>query len=287
MISIDGKIKFCNMQLARVLRHKIEDLNGANIEDLIVPESRGDLRRLVQELMVAEQFAAVGEEFTDSGSDSNGEQTTSGDSSSNNVCVLSRSSRSSNFSEVDVNDKDKMGNGSNASHSSGDPPNKNENGNGSRLKVSFGKSRNKESNEGPPAKKVKLSSVSDSKTSTSTTANNVDDVMGDSVTANNAGAKLSSLMHKERNDNKLPPEENQQPFITRERALGPRPATQKQDSRSSSSTESDAGPRANLSEDSGYMDSNSNGSSDDNSDSFWKKCEYGSNGSLYIVCKIF
>lgn len=279
MISVDGKIKFCNLQLARVLRHKVEDLEGASIEDLIVPESRGSLRRLIQELTVAEHFAAEGEEGTDSGSDSNGAQTISGDSSTINAGVLSRSSHSFNFSEVNVNEneKDKMCNGGNASDSSSDPTRKNNSKKSSKLKVSFGKSSKAESKGGPPAKKCKTSSISsDYKTSTSSTDMNVDDVMGDSVTANNAGAKLSSLMHKEDNDDKKsPPEENQQPRIIRKRALGPRTAAQKQDSRSSSSTESDAGPRANSSEDSGYMDSNSNGSSDetgeDSSDSFWKK----------------
>jgi hypothetical protein len=111
---------------------------------------------------------------------------------------------------------------------------------------------------------------------------NVDDVMGASVTANNAGAKLSSLMHcpekeekkKERDGKrKCPPEEMQlrdeEPHIRRKHILAPRATSavaQKQDSQSSSSTESDAGRKAgvNSSEDSGYMeDSNSNESSDD------------------------
>ena len=282
-ISIDGKIKFCNLQLARVLQHKIKDLEGANIEDLIVPESRGALRRLVQELMGAVQFATEGEEETDSGSDSNGGP------SSNNVGVLSRSSHSFNFSEVNVNKNDTISNGDNVSNSSGDPTNKNKSRKSSKLKVSFGKPNNVGNEGPPPAKKFKTSTVSDDKTSSSITDMNVDDVMGDTVTANNAGAKLSSLMHKEHDDKKLPSEENQQPRIIRKRTLGPRAAAQKQDSASSSSTESDVGPRVNLSEDSGYMDSNSNESSDetgeDSSDSFWKKCKWGTNCTLCIVCR--
>mmetsp|Transcript_5983 Transcript_5983/g.13716 ORF Transcript_5983/g.13716 Transcript_5983/m.13716 type:complete len:466 (-) Transcript_5983:226-1623(-) len=56
-ISLEGDITFCNMQLERVLKHPIEDLIGANIEDIMVPSSRKIVRRLIRDLVIAEQRA--------------------------------------------------------------------------------------------------------------------------------------------------------------------------------------------------------------------------------------
>jgi hypothetical protein len=253
--------------MERVLSIKSEDLVGASVKDIMMPESKGAIRRLVQDLVTAERLAAIRETSTDSGS---GEVVSSDQSFS----VLEV-----NFDGGDENGKADE----NMSDSSGDPrPAKKER----TTKVSFGTAKPcsrsvtasaaEEDSGEPPFKKTKTAwtSSSDSKTS-GDTGMNVDDVMGASVTPNNASAKLSSLIHNKEDDRKPSADEKQQePLIHRKHGMAPK----QQDSRSSSSsTESDGRTRTgvNSSEDSGYMDSNSNGSSDESpedvSDSFWKK----------------
>ena len=51
VISPEGEITFCSAQVERVLRHKTEDLVGADIRDLLIPESRIALGKLVTGLM--------------------------------------------------------------------------------------------------------------------------------------------------------------------------------------------------------------------------------------------
>ena len=259
-IGLDGKIKFCSIQVARVLKHNIEDLERACIEDILVPESRGTIRKMIQDLATAENVVVTGgggSSDSGSGSDENSGQNNSGVSSMNTNAVTRSSDQSFTVKEVDVNGQENVSDSSDGRK-------------GSISKAS--------SNDKPTVKKMKTTSNGVEPNSDV----NVDDVMGASVTANNAGAKLSSLMHcpeKEQNKEenggkrKCPPEDMQlqdeEPHIRRKHVLAPRAAsavTQKQDSQSSSSTESDAGRRAgvNSSEDSGYMeDSNSNESSDD------------------------
>lgn len=275
-IGLDGKIKFCNTQLARVLKHDADDLNGAGIKDIVVPESRGAIRRMIQDLVAVEQIVTDRGEGTDSGSDSNGGQTVS-DSTNTEGMAFQSSVHPFNVSEVNVNGQDKLGDGDNVSDSSGDPSSTKKDGRKSSKQVSFGKASPTQSSDEPPRKKNKTSNVA---------GMDVDDVMGESVTANNASAKLSSLIHKGDEDKKPAAKDFEQPLIHRKHALAARAPAQKQDSRSSSSTESDAGqrPGVNSSEDSGYMDSISNGSSDetgeDSSDSFWKE------GMLLMRCSV-
>jgi hypothetical protein len=280
--------------MERVLSIKSEDLVGASVKDIMMPESKGTIRRLVQDLVTAERLAAIRETNTDNGS---GEVVSSDQSFS----VLEV-----NFDGGDENGKADE----NMSDSSSDPrPAKKERA----TKVSFGTAKPcsrsvtasaaEEDSGKPPFKKTKTAwtSSSDSKTSGDTGTNvddvtsaqntnawasssdskasghtemNVDDVMGASVTPNNASAKLSSLIHNKEDDRKPPADEKQQePLIHRKHGMAPK----QQDSRSSSSsTESDGRTRTGVnSSDSEYMDSNSNGSSDetpeDVSDTFWKK----------------
>ena len=56
-ITVDGDITFCSAQVERVLRHKIDDLVVSKLEHILVPTSRPALRKLVQELVVAERAA--------------------------------------------------------------------------------------------------------------------------------------------------------------------------------------------------------------------------------------
>lgn len=245
-IGIDGAVKFCSIQVARVLRHTLKDLDEANIMDIVVPESRGAIRRLIQDLVAAEKVAAMGD-GSDSWSEESNGGNQSGDSSTNENAVADGGGR------VNVTD------------SSVDPSNEKNDTKGSKHETS--------SNDEPPAKKSKSTSSEDR--SGNVVGMDVDDVMGASVTANNAGAKLSSLMHcpnnKEGNGDEKPSameiQKGQEPHIHRKHILAPRnAAAQKQGSQSTSSTESNAGRKTGLnsSEDSGYMeDSNSNVSSDD------------------------
>jgi len=57
VISAEGVITFCSMQAERVLKHDVSGLIGANIEDIIVPSSREAIRRLIHDLVIAEQRA--------------------------------------------------------------------------------------------------------------------------------------------------------------------------------------------------------------------------------------
>lgn len=59
-ITVDGRITFCSAQVERVLKHKIQDLVGANMADILVPHSREALARLVKELVAAERMASTG-----------------------------------------------------------------------------------------------------------------------------------------------------------------------------------------------------------------------------------
>ena len=56
-INIDGTITFCSAQVERVLRHSIDDLIGANLMDILLPQSKEALRRLIAKLVAAEKVA--------------------------------------------------------------------------------------------------------------------------------------------------------------------------------------------------------------------------------------
>jgi PAS fold len=54
VMDLEGKITFCSAQVERVLRHSIDDLIGAKLIDIMLPESRSKLGNLVQELVGSE-----------------------------------------------------------------------------------------------------------------------------------------------------------------------------------------------------------------------------------------
>jgi hypothetical protein len=144
-IKLNGDITFCSAQVGRVLRHSVESLVGASINDILIPSSQKELSRLIKKLAAAEKAAL----------DENNKE---GDESR-------RSSNSGNQSTTAI--------------------------------VS------EQSDRGfPPLSVVKVnscSSVTSCYRSSSEIAprnSHTDDVTGASVTANNAGARLSSLQHK-------------------------------------------------------------------------------------------
>lgn len=275
--------------MERVLQHRMNDLIGANIEHVCVPKSRGTIRRLIRDLVTAEQLAS-GEEVQ--GLDHRGGND-SGDSSNDTNVLSRRSDQSFPLLEVNVDDQHAIGSGENVSDSSsGGAPSKEgkqtkrhkdgSDKSNSRSTMSsltqksssfFSETSAMKNKEESKAKKSKPNENGSASTSNSKASGaigmDVDDVMGSSVTANNAGAKLSSLIHypkeeqkQDADDRKHPPEKSQEgePHIHEKHSRRPSATAlaQKQDSRSSSSTESQRGQRAGQqsSEDSGYRESN-------------------------------
>ena len=281
-LDVEGTIKFCSRQMERVLMHKLDDLVGASIEHILVPKSRSTIRRIIQDLVTAEQLAS-GDVEGHRGNDS-------GDSSNDTNVLSRRSDQSFPLLEVNVDDQHVIGSGENVSDSSsGGAPSKNAQQNTKRHKDGSDKSNSRSTmssltqkpssffSEGSATNnsnelQAKKNKLNKNESSFSSNENgkvnhginiNVDDVMGASVTANNAGAKLSSLMHypkdgsKESSDgSKSPPEQAREDLHMHKKHRAS--LAGKQDSGSSSSTESRPcqRPGQNSSEDSGYRESN-------------------------------
>jgi PAS domain S-box-containing protein len=55
VVSTQGVITFCNAQVERVFKHKVSELVGANIEDVMIPKSRGVIKKLIRDVLAAEQ----------------------------------------------------------------------------------------------------------------------------------------------------------------------------------------------------------------------------------------
>jgi PAS domain S-box-containing protein len=51
VVDVQGKITFCSQQVENVLRHKIDDLIGAQLTEIMVPSSRDRFLNLIQELV--------------------------------------------------------------------------------------------------------------------------------------------------------------------------------------------------------------------------------------------
>jgi len=231
-IRADGVITFCSMQVERVLRHDVSDLVGANIEDILVPNSRESIRRLIRDLVLAEQRASMSED--DDLEENNGENRSEQDEDLEDVINLphevSEGGGSSDKTspppllEVKVKaDSTEVGVGEDVSDSSGDDKNKKSSETSSLThKMDSGEDKTmKAANTEEKPTTTSATEESDESSSTANMANanllkNVemsklnnegcdgqgihrfshkDDVMGASVTANNADAKLSSLMH--------------------------------------------------------------------------------------------
>lgn len=232
-IKEDGTITFCSAQVERVLCHKVEDMIGANIDDLLMPSSRLELASLVEKLVTAEKAAYqdLGKEGDESGRSSNsgnifeaaivseqsdhfplsvvkvkshtreGESNGTSDSSRNGVAdaALPRVGTQSSLTITNQSNSDNSSNRvcNNSSTGSGANDARTQRGNGNSdldsssssepknlTKANEALSRNvRFHNEQLKIKDAKKISVS-----------HKDDVTGDSVTANNADARLSSLM---------------------------------------------------------------------------------------------
>ena len=67
VISPEGEITFCSAQVERTLKHNLDDLVGADIRDLLIPQSRIALGKLVTGLMNPGKSSAGGRKAPDSG----------------------------------------------------------------------------------------------------------------------------------------------------------------------------------------------------------------------------
>ncbi|KAL3943651.1 MAG: hypothetical protein SGBAC_002271 [Bacillariaceae sp.] len=69
-LNTDGEITFCSAQVERILEHKTDDLIGAKLSTLLVPDSRDDLRSLISEMVGGEEKAQSPSSSPPTGADS-------------------------------------------------------------------------------------------------------------------------------------------------------------------------------------------------------------------------
>lgn len=219
-ITIDGEITFCSAQVERVLRHNVRDLIGANLSDLLTPSSRKALNDLVNELVAAER-AAFDSAHAAAAPPARQAPFESVSGSSNGAAVVSDQSLPP-LSIVKVENQQSGTENSYLSTCNNDIKGAQSASIGSVAPQSESSS---ERNRSPKGKrKVNKQSSSDDSLSSSSENKNLlkanenldrnvrwhnekskaikteschkDDVTGDAVTANNAGARLSSLQHR-------------------------------------------------------------------------------------------
>jgi len=250
VVSPQGVITFCNTQVERVLRHKIDDLVGAKIEDVLVPKSRRVMKKLVRDLLAVEQ--ELSEESNAIPVKKRVKRNNGEDSGKSDGNIISSNTSEPPLLEVKLNATDFDAAGEDVSDSDENP----------RLSSLTHKNSSFNSNEGDDAtpddsaekekrdadanlsKNVEACKLNKDKAKTEQVRfAHKDDVMGASVTANNADAKLSSLMHE--------------PSLKTKHVMAPKPSSDKQEEQSSStsSLEKPQAKEGNSSEDSGYRES--------------------------------
>ena len=273
VVSTQGVITFCNAQVERVFKHKVSELVGANIEDVMIPKSRGVIKKLMRDMLAAEQELS---ETLDSNANitkkkaksSNGEG--SGSSADRNIISEHTSESAFPLLEVKLNSTD-VDAGEDVSDSDENRRIKDSSfhsneGDDATPNSSEKEMRNADANL---SKNVEACKINKYKAKTEQVRSHKDDVMGASVTANNADAKLSSLMHE--------------PSPLETKHMRQKLTADKQEEQSSStlesslsktSSEKQQAKEGNSSEDSGYResgespeDSNSSSSSGASTDS--------------------
>jgi hypothetical protein len=223
-ITDDGTITFCSAQVERVLHHKLDVLVGANIADLLTPSSRSAINGLIEKLVAAEKVAL--EDGNNKEGDESGRSSNSGNTGNSQAAIVSEQSDNFPLSIVKV-ESHKQSRANESSDSSGNGNNTNADVTMSHLAPSSltnqsnsdgSVSNNSGNRKGATNSDVDSSSSSDAKNLSEANEalnRNVrfhneqlkikkefkkkclahkDDVTGDSVTANNADARLSSLM---------------------------------------------------------------------------------------------
>jgi hypothetical protein len=280
VVSPQGSITFCNTQVERVFKHKMDELVGANIEDLMIPKSRGVIKKLIRDMLAAEQElsetldgnAAIAKKKMKS---TNGEG--SGSSGDRNIISENTSESAFPLFEVKLNSTD-VDAGEDVSDSDENRrltslARKDSSFNSNEVDDATPNSSEKEMRNADAnlSRNVEACKINKYKAKTEQVRfSHKDDVMGASVTANNADAKLSSLMH------------DPSPLKTKH-AMRPKITADKQEEQSSStldsslskiSSEKQQAKLGTSSEDSGYReggespeDSNSSSSSGASADS--------------------
>jgi len=280
VVSPQGSITFCNTQVERVFKHKMDELVGANIEDLMIPKSRGVIKKLIRDMLAAEQElsetldgnAAIAKKKLKS---TNGEG--SGSSGDRNIISENTSESAFPLFEVKLNSTD-VDAGEDVSDSDENRrltslARKDSSFNSNEVDDATPNSSEKEMRNADAnlSRNVEACKINKYKAKTEQVRfSHKDDVMGASVTANNADAKLSSLMH------------DPSPLKTKH-AMRPKITADKQEEQSSStldsslskiSSEKQQAKLGTSSEDSGYReggespeDSNSSSSSGASADS--------------------
>mmetsp|Transcript_21291 Transcript_21291/g.32866 ORF Transcript_21291/g.32866 Transcript_21291/m.32866 type:complete len:819 (-) Transcript_21291:149-2605(-) len=201
VVSPTGVITFCNTQVERVFKHKVNDLVGANIEDVMIPKSRGVIKKLIRDMLVAEQElsetsdsnAAIAKKKSKSGegSGSSGDRNIISENTSESAFPLLEVKLNSTDVDAaeDVSDSDENRRLASLAHK--DSSFNNNEGDDTTPNSSEKEMRN------ALAKNVEACKINKYKAKTEQVRfAHKDDVMGASVTANNADAKLSSLMHE-------------------------------------------------------------------------------------------
>jgi len=283
VISPQGAITFCNTQVERVFRHKLDELVGVNIEDLMIPKSRGVIKKLIRDMLAAEQElsetsdsnAAIAKKKMKSTTGEGGEG--SGSSGDRNIISENTSESAFPLFEVKLNSTD-VDAGEDVSDSDENRrltslARKDSSFNSNEVDDATPNSSEKEMRNADAnlSRNVEACKINKYKAKTEQVSfSHKDDVMGASVTANNADAKLSSLMHEP------------SPLKTKH-AMRPKITADKQEEQSSStldsslsktSSEKQQAKLGTSSEDSGYReggespeDSNSSSSSGGSADS--------------------
>ena len=261
VISNQGMITFCSQQVERVLRHKVEDLLGRSIQDIMAPKSRVVMKKLIRDMMViAEQESVVDGTGGSSGGYYGLPRTNSSfpllevnltsaevdagedfSDSYENRCRIPGGKKSSQAAATEMSSLTHKDSSFNSSDDvvpqAKKEPSSSKNTNDEGL-------AEKEKNFAQNTDACKLSQLYKDKAKTEQVRfAHKDDVMGASVTANNADAKLSSLMHE--------------PSLKTKHVMAPKPSSDKQEEQSSStsSLEKPQAKEGSASEDSGYRES--------------------------------
>lgn len=232
-IKEDGTITFCSAQVERVLRHKVEDMIGANIDEVLMPSSRIELASLVEKLVAAEKaaFEDIGKEGDESGRSSNSgnifeaaivsEQSDhfplsvvkvkshNREGGSNGASDSSRNgAANTTMPRVGTQSSLTITNQSNSDNSSNRVCNSGSTGSGTNDARTLRGNGNSDLDSSSSSEPKNLTKANDAlnrnvrfhneqlkiKDAKKTSVSHKDDVTGDSVTANNADARLSSLM---------------------------------------------------------------------------------------------
>jgi PAS domain S-box-containing protein len=162
VIGLDGTIKFCNAQMTRITNHSAHELEGRSIKDFLASGSWRPLRHLIHDLEDAERIAASEGWIDNDSADSDGKTSSDGSVSYDNSISISMGKERDNASESTDRTSSKSSNNRENDFGHAALPFK-------KRKANYDISLNFDMNAG--------------------------DEMSDSVTSNDADAKLSSLAH--------------------------------------------------------------------------------------------